>query len=150
MKFKTPIHKTLLVFTFLFTLVSCGSGEPDVAQPGPAAIEFFEAIYNKQDLDQALKLATPQYGRILSHYHTAQRVQSVLFNRRYDKDKVEIEEDKGLRGQSLLSENAKRATVSLMLDGTYEGNRHRDLKHVVMVKQQGRWLVDKLKADVYR
>ncbi|WP_440903836.1 hypothetical protein ACMZOO_13380 [Catenovulum sp. SX2] len=137
---------TLIALTLLLT--ACGDKAPENEQPGPAAIAFFEAIYNQDDLNAAVKLATPQYGRILESYHSAKRVQSVLFNRRYDS--VQIEEDKAQMGRSLIPASAKNATVSLMLDGTYDGNRHRDIKYVVMVKQQGKWLVDKLKADVYR
>ncbi|WP_016954060.1 hypothetical protein [Catenovulum agarivorans] len=137
---------TLIALTLLLT--ACGDKTPENEQPGPAAIAFFEAIYNQDDLSAAVKLATPQYGRILESYHSSKRVQSVLFNRRYDS--VQIEEDKAQMGRSLIPASAKNATVSLMFDGTYDGNRYRDIKYVVMVKQQGKWLVDKLKADVYR
>ncbi|EWH09078.1 hypothetical protein DS2_14439 [Catenovulum agarivorans DS-2] len=139
---------TATVIGLSLLLVACGDKAPENEQPGPAAIAFFEAIYNQQDLTTAVELATPQYGRILESYHSAKRVQSVLFNRRYDT--VKIEEDKAQMGRSLIPASAKKATVSLMLDGTYDGNRYRDIKYVVMVKQQGKWLVDKLKADVYR
>ena len=137
-----------VVLSMLMLLTACGDKGPENEQPGPAAIAFFEAIYNQDDLDAAVKLTTPQYGRILESYHSAKRVQSVLFNRRYDS--VKIEEDKAQMGRALIPASSKNATVSLMLDGTYDGNRYRDIKYVVMVKQQGKWLVDKLKADVYR
>ncbi len=129
-------------------LQSCGDNPLGPEQPGEVAIEFFDAIYNQQDLEAAAKLATPQYGRILKSYYTVERVQKVLFNRRYDN--VEIEEDNSMSGVSIIESHDDKAYVTLMFDGQYNGERFRDLKKVVMLKQQGKWRVDKLKADVYR
>ena len=139
----------LVAMALIILLSGCGNKSDEPEQPSTVAIAFFDAVYNQQDLPAALKLTTPQYSRILNSYHTVERVQQVLFNRRYDK--VEIEEDNSLSGAAISTAGEQdKAYVTLMFDGTYNGNRFRDLKKVVMVKQQGKWRVDKLKADVYR
>ncbi|WAJ69620.1 hypothetical protein [Catenovulum adriaticum] len=140
--------KVSLISGLFFFLQACGQNQTFTQEPGEIAIAFFEAIYNQQDLEAAADLATPQYSRILKSYYTVERVQKVLFNRRYDS--VEIEEDRNLSGISFTKSQAKKAYVTLMLDGTFNGDRFRDLKQVVMQKQRGKWRVDKLKADVYR
>ncbi|MCU4676719.1 hypothetical protein N7931_13870 [Catenovulum sp. 2E275] len=140
--------KIAFITAILALLQACDNNKLTVQQPGEVAIEFFDAIYNQQDLNAAVKLTTPQYSRILKSYYTVERVQKVLFNRRYDK--VEIEEDTNITGLSFTDTNADKAYVTLMFDGLYNGERFRDLKKIVMVKQQGKWRVDKLKADVYR
>lgn len=140
--------KMSLISGLFFFLQACGQSQSYTKEPGEVAIEFFDAIYNQQDLKAAADLATPQYSRILKSYYTVESVQKVLFNRRYDS--VEIEEDRNLSGISFTKSHTKKTSVTLMFDGTFNGGRFRDLKQVVMQKQRGEWRVDKLKADVYR
>lgn len=145
-----PTRYTYIITLLLsFSLFGCsGDKEPIPPQPGEAAIEFFDTIYNLHDLNLAVKRTTPQYSRILKSYQTAERVQKVLFNLRYDS--VVIKEDKSVSGKSIFPNSAEKAEVTIMFDGLFQGNRQRDLKTVYMVKQQGKWLVNKLKADNFR
>lgn len=140
--------KISLISGLFFFLQACGQNQVYTKEPGEVAIEFFDAIYNQNDLKGAADLATPQYSRILKSYYTVERVQKVLFNRRYDS--VVIEEDRNISGISFTKSHTTKVSVTLMFDGTFNGNRFRDLKEVVLLKQRGKWRVDKLKADVYR
>lgn len=138
--------KAILGLLFFTMLASCGKKE-EAVQPGPTAIAFFDAIYNKKDLRAASKHTTPQMGRIITHYKTVNNVQRHLFNLKFDE--VEIAEDKTGTQGALLPKTAKKAKVVLMLEGKYQGKLVRDLKTLVLVKQEGNWKVEKIASDPY-
>lgn len=141
-----------LVMGILFSLLlsACGNNEPtkQESKPEDAAIAFFDALYNQNDLNKAVKYATPQTTRIMLHYKTAKAVQRHFINMKFDT--VDISVDTTGRGEPLVSASATKAKVTLYFDGTYDGRTIRDLKTIELEKQLNEWKVKKIKADPYR
>ncbi len=130
-------------------IAACGPSEQEVAEaslPEEIAVAFFDALYNQKDLNIAVKHVTPKASRVMLHYKTASAVQRHILNMKFDQ--VTIVVDKDPTG-ALLGENAKKATITLMFDGQYDGKIIRDMKTVKMVKQKNVWKLDEIKADPY-
>ncbi|WP_017444903.1 hypothetical protein [Gayadomonas joobiniege] len=145
---KSTQSKISILGFCLLLLNACNWSANEDLSPETVALEFFDNIYNHNDIEKAVKLATPKYARILQHYGNTKRVQSVLFNRRYDK--VDIQLSKDVRFKEGISPQAEQTTVTVLLDGSYAGNRYKDLKFVLLKRQPEGWRVEKLKTDPYR
>lgn len=144
----SSLKNVVVILLLSLALWGCQWQDEPVQAPESVAVDFFNYVYNQNDLEKAMALATPKYARILKHYGSSKRVQSVLFNRRYDT--VDIQLSKELRFQEGDSASRSQTTVTLLLNGTFAGDRYKDIKYVVLNRHQGQWRVEKLKADPYR
>ena len=111
-----------------------------------AALEFFDSIYNKRDLNIALKYSTPKMARLLRSYHTTKAVARHVINLRYE-SKVKLEIDAG--DNVGRQQYATKQQVSIYFSGTYQGNTIDELRTVRMIREDGLWKVDAILADRY-
>jgi len=147
----------VLAFITLVTLSGCmqeknnlGAGKygmMDNTTPEGAALLFFENVYGeKKSLNALLGYASPKMGRLMKSYHTPRAIQRHVLNLTYDEMpvmQVDAGDDVG------LSEFSTEAEISVFFSGMYNGDKIDDLRTVKLVRIQGKWLVDAIKADKF-
>lgn len=142
MKYLTGMFAALTLF-----LTGC-TGEDDIADiPNPelVAVAFFDALYNQKDVKKAASVCSPKLSRILLHYKSPTAVGRHLFNMQYDQ--VEIKPDDS--GVKVREQFKEKANVILYFDGTYQGDRIKDVKRLSLVQVDGRWVINKILKDPF-
>lgn len=140
---------TVPLFVLLVALLQgCGNGEKDVdaegGTPEHAATKFFYAIYDTKNMDDVVKYTTPKMTRIVKGYGSIQGIARNMLNMRFDDVVIEID-----RGRNLRENYGDKATITLIFNGTYQGGKVSDMRTVKMVKEKGRWLIEKVKDDPF-
>lgn len=139
---------TALVLVFVFFLTSCDSGEAargDKNSPGYTATLYFDALYNKNDFDAAINMATPRLARIMRSYGTSKQFARNLVNLQYDSVTIEVD----MTNQSLREQYGDDAKVNLVFTGMLHGEQVDDMRSVQMVRKKGKWYVDKINSDPF-
>lgn len=146
------IISLLLMSTLLF---GCGdeadtkeatSSAATIAEvPESNAVKFFNAILIENDLNKAKKLSVPSMARVLGSYSSAKAVGRTLFNMRYDKLEITVEDT----NKNVREFYTDKADVMLIFTGEYDGNKRVDMRMVKLVNQKGKWLVSEVKTDPF-
>ncbi|ARD46431.1 hypothetical protein [Colwellia sp. PAMC 21821] len=139
-------------FIFLgLTLLLFGCNEVDknkinnVDNPEVVAIEFFNALYNEQNIKKAASVCSPKLSRIILHYKSPKAVARHLFNMSYDK--VEITpDDSGIKVREQFNSSA---IITVYFDGYYQDNRLKDVKRLSLVQVDDKWVIDKILKDPF-
>jgi len=105
--------------------------------PQYAALVFIMAIYEDDNLDDALKLSTDKFAGLLESYHTNNGVQRHILNLRL----TEITVKPVSGGFESMTEFKKEATVDVKIIGTYNNRKITELKTISMIRQSGDWKV---------
>lgn len=145
---------TLLRVAFLalvVTVISACSGDeqPDdyaSAKPAEVISGFYKAVYEQEDLEQAKKLSSNRLADLITHYGAVSQVQRYVLGRYFDTVEIEVVSDS--LTDYLNDSNELRATV--IFEGTYEGDNIKDSRDVVLIQQDGSWVVDKILDARYR
>lgn len=139
---------TVIIFLFIFSLIGCdseGAARGDKNSPGYAATMYFDALYNKNDFEAAIKLATPRLARIMRSYGTAKQFARNLVNLQYDSVTIEVD----MTNQSLREQYGDDAKVNLVFTGMLHGEQVDDMRSVQMIRKKGKWYVDKINSDPF-
>lgn len=133
-------------------LMSCGAeetaksagkyGTMDSNSPEYAAIQFFEHIYNDPTIERSLQFSSPKMARLIKSYRINHNVQRHVLNMTFDT--VEIKPNAGSAGRN---EFAKEVKVSMFFEGTYHGDKIRDLRTVKLIRIGQQWKVDEVSLD---
>lgn len=111
-----------------------------------AALKFFDAIYNENDMGTALHYATDRMDKLLKSYHTPRAVARHIINLRYEGQvKMEIDAGDNVGRQ----EFATRQRVSIYFSGHYQGDLIDELRTVQMIREKGEWRVDSILTDKF-
>ncbi|WP_416305558.1 hypothetical protein [Neptunicella sp. SCSIO 80796] len=110
--------------------------------PEDAVLNFFEAVYNKRDIDQVLYLSSARMKRLVKSYAAISNVQRHLLNLSYDK--VNIALDTG--NSKLRTQFSKNSRISVFFSGTYFDDKIEELRIATMIKEDGKWRVDRVEA----
>lgn len=131
----------------LFLLSGCGDDgvSGDKSAPNYNAVLFFDALYNKNDLNIALEYATPTMARVMRSYGTASQFTRNLMNLQYDEVTIEVD----MTNASVREIYGDNATVNLIFSGNWQGKKIDDMRSVKMVRKKGTWYVDKIVHDPY-
>jgi hypothetical protein len=105
--------------------------------PQYAALVFIMAIYEEKTLDEAVKISTDKFARLLRSYHTNSGVQRHVLNLRLSEMIVEPVSG-GFQG---ITDFKKEATVDVKISGSYNNKRIIELKTVYMVRESGDWKI---------
>jgi len=129
----------LLLSSFLF---GCNSEEEKKieASEKQVAISFFNAIYNEKDADKAISLSTPNFQKELEQYHTAQNIAHRLFNMHFDSVSLHA----SLLRTKILDDFTVQVTMMVQFSGNRNGNIYKDYKKVSLIKEDNKWLMDRL------
>ena len=128
---------------------ACGSEEPtDFSDAKPAEIvtSFYNAVYEQDDLEKAKQLSSTRMADLITHYGAVSQVERYVLGRYFDTVKIEVANDS--LTDYLNNSNELRATV--IFEGTYNGDNIKDRRDVVLIQQDGRWVVDKILDARYR
>ena len=149
------LFNTVFAVLLGMTLAACsdfkageGAGKYGMMDPNTpefAAVKFFESIYLEDNLDGALSFSTDRMARLLRSYHTNRNVQRHVLNLTYDT--VEIMPDSG--DNVGRNEFAEAAVITLFFTGHSNGDKVDDLRVVDLVRENGKWKVDKVRADMF-
>ena len=156
---RAMLKNVLLCICILSSLILVGCNKPPAVKadgagkygmmddntPDLAAVKFFDLIYTDNDINRALKVASPKMERLLKSYHTPRNVQRHVFNLSYDEVEITVDPGNGVG----RNEFAKDAVVTLLFSGTLRGDKYEDLRVVEMIKIGTKWKVDKIRADKY-
>lgn len=141
--------KRLLFIPLFFLLLSCAEDNPamsgNFAAPEHAAAEFFDAIYNRHDLDLAKSLSTESLAALIDHYGTPRQVARTMINMSYDEVTINVNR----AGQNLREKYGNSTDVTLVFTGTFDNRTINEMRVVRMVRIRGRWLVDEIKNDPF-
>jgi hypothetical protein len=146
------IFIVLLASALLF---GCGD-EPDTKEatssaatiaeiPESNAVKFFNAILIENDLNKAKALAVPSMARVLASYSTGKAAGRTLFNMRYDKLEITVEDT----NKNVREFYTDKADVMLIFTGEYDGGKRVDMRMIKLVNQKGKWLVSEVKTDPF-
>lgn len=136
----------LILLTFL--LSACGADEDEITtvdNPEHVAIAFFDALYNEQNVKKAALVCNPKLSRLILHYQTPQAVARHLFNMSFDS--VEIKPDNS--GVKLREQFKGSAVITVYFDGSYQGDRVKDVKRLSILQRDGKWYIDKILKDPF-
>jgi hypothetical protein len=106
---------------------------------------YFDALYNKNDFDAAINMATPRLARIMRSYGTSKQFARNLVNLQYDSVTIEVD----MTNQSLREQYGDDAKVNLVFTGMLHGEQVDDMRSVQMVRKKGKWYVDKINSDPF-
>ena len=146
----------LIVFALIFLQACDGNktrrgegagrfGMMDDNTPEYAAVKFFEHLYHDKKLDKVYTYSTERLAKLMKSYHTNRNVQRHVLNLSYDK--VEIKPDTG--NSVGLNEFAEDAVITVFFTGYDKGEKKEDIRVVDMVRLNGKWKVEKIRADKF-
>lgn len=140
--FKTsPVLLLLLLSSFLF---GCNSEEKEVeVSEKEVVLTFFNAIYNENDAKKAISLSSTDFKKELEKYHTASNIARRLFNMRFDSVSLHTSAMK----TQIISEYNIQVTMMVQFTGKRNGSDYKDYKKIRLIKENNKWLVDKILED---
>jgi len=137
----SPLLLLLLLSSFLF---GCGSEEKEVVvSEKEVALSFFNAIYNENDAKKAISLSSTSFKKELEKYHTASNIARRLFNMRFDSVSLHTSAMK----TQIISEYNVQVTMMVQFTGKRNGSDYKDYKKIRLIKENNKWLMDKILDD---
>lgn len=133
------------------TLLLSACGEEDkntisnVDNPEVVAIEFFNALYNENNIEKAASVCSPKLSRIILHYKSTKAVARHLFNMSYDR--VEIKPDDS--GVKVREQFKNSAVITVFFDGYYHDDNLKDVKRLSLIQIDNKWVIDKILKDPF-
>ena len=137
----------LLVLSAMLLISGCGSDKEisELDNPELVTIAFFNAIYNDKDIKKAASVCNPALARILLHYKSTQAVGRHVFNMLFDS--VNVTPD--TNGVKIRKQFKGSAKIIVYLEGTYNGNRVKDVKRLSLIQVDNKWVIDKILKDPF-
>jgi len=137
-------HSSLLFLLLLSSLLlGCNSDEEKVEiSEKQVVISFFNAIYNEKNAEKAISLSSANFKKELEKYHTAKNIARRLFDMRFDSVSLHTSAMK----TQIINEYNVQVTMMVQFTGKRNGSDYKDFKKVRLIKENDKWLVDKLLA----
>lgn len=139
---------SFLVLSFAVFISGCTDEFTEIntkGSPEDVAVDFFDAIYNENNLEKAAKVCGPQLARTILHYKSTKAVARHLFNMSYTSVKIKTE-DSGIKIRAQFKESA---IITIYFDGLYYEKRLRDVKRISLIQIDGNWAIDKILKDPF-
>jgi hypothetical protein len=139
---------TPFIVLLMSVLSACGGsdGEKEVSvessSPEYTATKFFYAVYGTKGVEETQKYVVPKLQRIIKSYGSNKAVARNLLNMQFDN--VEVKVDKG---RNLRESYGDKATIALVLTGTFQGDKKIDTRTVKLIKRNGNWFISKIMDD---
>ncbi|MDV6315247.1 hypothetical protein [Idiomarina sp. HP20-50] len=143
------VLKVLLLTIAAVAISACSGEEPinlEEAKPADVIQQFYHSVYEQEDLEQAKRLSSTRMADLISHYGAVSSVQRYLLGRYFDTVEIEVVSDS--MTDYLNNSGELRATV--IFEGTYEGDSIKDSRDVVLIEEDGRWVIDRILDARYR
>jgi hypothetical protein len=140
------ISKTIVLLTLVFAIACSDEANiQEIDNPKVVTTEFFNALYNERDVDKAASVCSPQIAKLLKHYRSVPSIGRYMFNMMYDE--VEIKADNS--GVKIREQFKQSATVTIYFNGTYQNQRIKDVKRVLLKEQGNRWIISEILKDPF-
>jgi len=136
--YRNSYVKLLLIFSIIFLGCGCTPQKNELSGE-KVTIAFFDAIYNKKDLNSAIELSSASFKKEVQKYKTARNFSRRLLNLSFDS--VEIETQKS--NTQVIAEHNTKITMTVLFTGKRNDRIYKDVKKVLLVKEGNVWLVDK-------
>lgn len=133
----------------MLLIFGCGESSKDtitnVDNPEVVAIEFFNALYNEQNIKKSASVCSPKLARIILHYKSTKAVARHMFNMSFDN--VEITPDDS--GVKVREQFKNSAVITVYFDGYYQNNHLKDVKRLSLIQVEDKWIIDKILKDPF-
>ena len=141
--------RSMLMATCALFLIACGDDGPDIKgdtnSPEFAAITFFHAMYNDQDLAKVMEMSTPKLARIIQSYGSTKQFARNVINMQFDSVNLEVDQT----SRSVRKIYGDNATITLIFSGQLNGNKVDDMRSIKLIKVKSTWFVEKIIDDTY-
>ena len=132
------LNRWIILALLGVSLFSCN--EEEKVKPEESAIKFFDALYNEKDLDKARQYASNNFKKKLAKYKNAKHASRQFFYLSFDKVKIEAT----LSNTTLRVDFNDNGDLTILFDGSFNGERIKEIRRIKMVQVGDIWLVDKL------
>ncbi|GAB60316.1 hypothetical protein [Rheinheimera nanhaiensis] len=133
----------------MLLLTACTDEAPKVnaqwGTPEYIATQFFHALYNEKDLEQAKALSTPEYAALMDSYGTVRQVGRTLMNMSFDTVEIRVNRS----GGNLREQYEDAAAIDILLTGPHGGKQVDELRTVELVRSGNRWVVKTVQVDKF-
>ncbi len=133
----------------LLLLLTACTEEPKVnaqwGTPEYIATQFFHALYNEKDLQQAKALSTAEYAALMDSYGTVRQVGRTLMNMSFDSVDIRVNRT----GGNLREQYENEAEINILLTGMHNGKQVDELRTVELVRSGNRWVVKTVQVDKF-
>ena len=133
----------------LLFLVACSEEKPAVnaqwGTPEYIAAEFFDAIYNKKDLERAKSLSTKEYADLMESYGSVRQVARTLLNMSFDHADIRVNRS----GGNLREQYEDVAQIDILLTGSHDGKQVDEMRTVELLQVRSKWLIKEVQVDKY-
>jgi hypothetical protein len=142
-------HLKLIILSCVVFFSACSEKNinkiHDLDNPEVVAIEFFNALYNEQNIKKAASVCSPRLSRIILHYQSPKAVARHLFNMSYDKVDI-TPDDSGVKVREQFKNSAE---ITVYFDGYYQNDRIKDVKRLLLVQIDNKWIIEKRLKDPF-
>ncbi|MBA6326602.1 hypothetical protein H4J46_01325 [Colwellia sp. MB02u-6] len=139
----------LIILSFVIFFSACSKENKNkihnLDNPEVVAIEFFNALYNENNIKKAASVCSPRLSRIMLHYQSSKAVARHLFNMSYDK--VDITPDSS--GVKVREQFKNSAEITIYFDGYYQNDRIKDVKRLLLIQIDNKWIIEKTLKDPF-
>lgn len=143
MSIHSPIAIKLLI-TFLL-IFSTGCTEEEVKKPSDVdiTVAFFDALYNKKDLNIVLLHSSESFKEEIQKYKTVGNVARRMFNLSFDSVSVNTQKS----GAKVIDQFNEEVTMTVLLTGKRNERIFKEVKRIQLIKKNKIWLVNNLIED---
>jgi hypothetical protein len=133
----------LLLLSSVF-IVGCNS-EKEVVEVSEkeVAISFFNALYNEKNAEKAMSFSSDSFRKELEKYHTA----SNIARRKFDMSFESVVLHTSAMKTKIIDEYHIQVTMMVQFTGKRNGSNYKDFKKIRLIKENDKWLIDKLLDD---
>jgi hypothetical protein len=135
-------HSPLLILLLLSSILfGCNSEEEKVeVSEKEVAISFFNALYNEKNAEKAMSFSSDSFRKELQKYRTASNIARRKFEMTFDSVSLHTSAMK----TKIIDEYHVQVTMMVQFTGERNGSTYKDFKKIRLIKQNNKWLIDKL------
>ncbi|MCP4988236.1 MAG: hypothetical protein GY928_19960 [Colwellia sp.] len=137
----SSIKRYFVVIFIAIAMFGCTTEPKENA--ADVSIAFFNAIYNKNDINEAKGLCTANFANEINKYITTKNIARRLFNMSFDY----VEINAALGDLKVRSDFEKSGELTLLFTGYRQEKTYKELKKIKLIKQGDSWLIDALLPD---
>ena len=141
------LHRLIVIKLFLIPLLlltsSCTEEEVKIPSDVDITVAFFDAMYNKKDLDTLLLYSSSSFQEEIKKYKTVSNVARRMFNLSFDSVSVNTQKS----GAKVIDQFNEEVTMTVLLTGKRNERIFKEVKRIQLIKKNKIWLVNNLIED---
>ena len=119
--------------------------EPHIETPSEVVVKHFDALYNQDDLEEAMAFASQRHQKLMQSYGTPRSVGRYSYNMSYDE--IEVNVQAPLKNSKQAEADGLRLNVAIV---GYKGDKHYENYRIAqMILEDGRWKLERLLSTPY-